>query len=309
MGGLFSSLKPLPEVFIDLQNVTPNPGREQELYEKFNSSVIEPAAEIYAKFAAYQDGQKEATQAMVSPTQENKDLAWETILPNIHLQMEVYDFVNVVTSEFVKLVDVVLELSQETKTIFFADYPAVTKCFTLCFDMILKFDTQLLKLPKLVNDLAFFRRNAPLHNENNELDKLIESSNQTTVFWATQMPFLNKTIQALKAKYTQQPEILPSVYGTFGAVADVSTSIGIKSTNDELTVLCLRCMTGAILVYDALSPTGAFNKPEFHLKEGLEFLSTYEPKQSGLINFILYSSTTFDKPTTDPKYKMILNSK
>jgi hypothetical protein len=306
MGGLFSSLKPLPEVYIDLQNVTPNQGREAELYEKFNSTVIEPAAEIFNKFAAYKDGQKEATQAMVSPTQENKDIAWNTILPNIYVQMEIYNFFIKVTNEFVHLVEVVLELSQETKDLFFTEYPALTKCFALCFDMILKFDTQLLMLPKLVNDLAFFRRNATARNQNSEFDDLINDSNQTTVFWATQMPFLNKTIQALKDKFSSQPETLPRVYYTFGSVADVCTSIGRKSTNEELTVLCLRCMTGAILIYDALSPTGAFNKPEFHLKESLEFLASHEPKQSGLINFIMYSSTTFDKPTTDPKIKTLL---
>ena len=306
MGGLFSSLKPLPEIYIDLQNVTPNPGRESELYEKFNSTVIEPSVELFKKFAAYKDGQKEATQAMVTPTQENKDIAWNTILPNIYVQMEIYNYFNNLTNEFARLVDVVLELLLSTKDTFFTEYPALTKCFALCFDIILKFDTQLLMLPKLVNDLAFFRRNSATRNQNSEFDSLIESSNQTTVFWATQMPFLNKIIQSMKQKCTSNPDIAPQVYGVFGAVADVCTSTGLKSTNEELTILCLRCLTGAILVYDALSPTGAFNKPDFHLKEALEFLSNHTPKQSGLINFIVYSSTTYDKPTTDPKIKAIL---
>ena len=310
MGGLFSSFgkDSLPDVYFDLQNVTPSPGREQEIFDKFNNSVIIPSESIFSKFKEYKDGQEIATQAMVTPTQENKDAAWDAIYPNIQLQMEVYHFAQTITKEFVSLLNVVLELTSNSNSNIFADFPAVTKCFALCFDICLKFDDHVLKLPKLVNDLAFFRRNAKSRPSTDQIEDFLNDSNHSTVFWATPMPFMSEVINAVKNEYAKQEEQIPRVVQVFGAVSDVCTSIGTKSEDLDIRILCLRCITGSILIYDHLSETGAYNKAKFHVAPAIEFLCSFQPKQAGLINFIKYSSKTYDKPTTDPKIKAILEA-
>ena len=63
--------------------------------------------------------------------------------------------------------------------------------------------------------------------------------------------------------------------------------------------------TQMILEFDT---TGAFNGAKFQVKMALEFLCSYEPKQSGMINFIKYSSKHFDAPNTDPKIKGLLGA-
>ena len=279
---------------------------------RINNSVIIPSEEIFNKFSQYKDQQELATQAMTNPTQENKDAAWDAIYPNIQLQMQVYHFAQTITKEFVSLLNVVLELVSNSNTNIFADFPAVTKCFALCFDICLKFDNHVLTLPKLSIDLAFFRRNAKSRESTDEIDQFLDDSNRSTMFWATPMPFLSEVIKAVQQEYqiniNNQNAEPHSVVQIFGAVSDVCTSIGTKSEDNNLRLLCIRCITGAILLYDHTNPKGAYYKPKFHLKEAIEFLCSYQPKQTGLINFIKYSSRTYENPTTDPNIKAILDA-
>ena len=305
MGGLFSSMdkKSLPEIYVDIQNAQPSTEQEHALYNEFQSEVMDPSIDIFRRFSEYQDGQRQAAEALTNPTPENKEAAWKAIYPNIKLQMEVFDFANVVSRMLVHLVTTVIDLTHDKTIDVFQSMPIVVKFFVECFDIILTFDEIKITLPKLLNDLAFFRRNAANHTDE-DLDGIMEKSNGSTVFWAAPTPLLLEAIGNLKSKYQPTSENYQKLLDLLGNVCDICTSIlkNHKFEDEKPNKLCLRCIVGATLMYDHLSTTGAFiPKQKFHIREAMELLVNFEPKQNGLINAIKFSSKNLNKEGVDPK--------
>lgn len=305
MGGLFSSIdkKSLPEIYVDIQNAQPSTEQERQLYDKFQAEVMNPSIDIFRRFSAYQDGQRLAAEAITSPTPENKEAAWDAIYPNVVLQMEVFDFANVVSHTLLHLVDTVIDLTHDRTIDVFQNMPIVVKLFVECFDIILTFDEIKITLPKLLNDLAFFRRNVP-HHDGEEISQIMEKSNGSTVFWAAPTPMLLDAIGNLKSKYQPTSENYQKLLDLLGCVCDICTSILKKHRfeDEKPNKLCLRCIVAATLIYDHLSTTGAFiPKQKFHIKEAMELLVNFEPKQNSLINAIKFSSKNLNKEGVNPK--------
>ncbi|KAH0791850.1 protein FAM49B [Histomonas meleagridis] len=301
--------KSLPEIYIDLENAKPTTEQEESLYNEFQETIFTPSTDILERFSQYHDGQKEAATALTNPSPETKEAAWNAILPNVKLQMEVYDFAKEISNKFCHLVDVVIKLSNEKATGGFETMPITIKCFVSCFDIILKMDEIKIKLPKLINDLAFFRRNAPSHNSDGDMDGLTEKSNMSTVFWAAPTPMLTEVINSLQSTYRDKPDGYTKLLELLGTVCDICTSILTNHHPDsEPTRLCLRCIVGATLIYDHISPNGAFGvKPTFHVKDAMTLLVEYQPKQIELINAIKYSSKHLGDESADPKIKALFN--
>ncbi|OHT08086.1 Protein FAM49A [Tritrichomonas foetus] len=308
MGGRSSAVKrSLPDIYNDLEHSQPNDGAEREIFNEFRSSVIEPSASIFSRFQNYQDGQGLAAQALANPSLETKGAAWDAIYPNVVLQMEVFGFAKTVSEKFVSLIRTVLEITSTKKNDVFNTSPAILKCFVDCFDIILKFDEIKLTLPKLLNDLAFFRRNVAAYNDDSSLDDLIDRSNQSTIFWAAPTPMLNDAILSLQSAYST-PNDQKRLFGLLGNVADLCTTIGFKNKGKDQKplLLCLRCIVGATLIIDNISPTGAFTKkPYFNVKDAMKLLVQFTPKQTSLINAIIYSSKHLKDKQSDPKVQQL----
>lgn len=309
MGNLFSSLGPLHAVNIDLRNVTPKEGVEANTYNQFQEKVLKPANELYTKFMDYKDGQDLVKAAIRDSSQANKDAAWNHILPNVYIQMDGYHFSETVSTEFVNVISSVLNIIGNSKMDFFTEYPALTKCVADGFDVCLKFDQIPIKKPMLQNDLAYFRRNCPAHNQDGSFDSLFMESNMSTVFWGSKMPFTTKFVNDLKTKYKDNPEKFNLAIQLVGLVADCCTSICTKNENPspELCLICLRCLTTAVVIYDYIHPVGAFcHDAKYHYREAVDLILNYSPKQSDLIDILKYSTNTLSKPTTDSKIKELL---
>ncbi|KAH0786516.1 protein FAM49B isoform X1 [Histomonas meleagridis] len=304
MGGLFSSSKrSLPELYVDIVNAEPKSESEKQLYDDFQNNIFVPAQDKFQRFSAYQDGQQLAAESLNHPSPESKEAAWEAIYPNIQLQMEMFKFAKSVSKKFSELLETVTNLVHDKTIDVFVDMPIAIKCFVNCFDIILTFDEIKLRLPKLLNDLAFFRRNAPSRNQG-DLDDIIHDSNTSTIFWAAPTPMLSDVINTLQATYTPASEAHAKILDVIGCVSDVCTNIlkNHRFDDEQPNKLCLRCIVGSTLIYDHLSPTGAFtSKTKFHVKEAMELLVGFEPKQVSLINAIKYSSKNLDKDGADPK--------
>ncbi|KAH0793943.1 DUF1394-domain-containing protein [Histomonas meleagridis] len=311
MGGLFSlSKNSLPNIYINLEKALPKGDNEREVFNDFMKNISDPSASIFSRFSNYKDGKLLIANSLTNPTPENKETAWETVYPNILLQMEVYSFAKTVTEKFTNLIHLVLKLISEGTTDVFEKSPAITRCFAECFDIILRFDEIKLTLPGLLNDLAFFRRNAASHNFNSKLEDVINNSNYSTIFWAAQSPMLNDVIEALRSKYKSGSHDFEMLLKLLGSVADICTSIAMNESSpdaERAKILCLRCVVGSTLIIDHLNPEGAFLQNSFfHVREGMEFLVGYTPRQTGLISTIMYSSKHLNDPDADPKIKQLL---
>jgi hypothetical protein len=186
--------------------------------------------------------------------------------------------------------------------------PTIVRCFATTFDIIITLDELKLGIPKLLNDLAFFRRNAPAHNGDGQFDKLMEQSNETTMFWASSTPMLSAVITAISKDFPASSPNFPKVLTLLGGVSDICAGIlkhhpGESEKKDKL---CLRCIVGATLIFDHISPTGAFaQKPGFRVKEAMELLAQFQPKQTGLINAVKFSSKHLGDATANPAIKAL----
>ncbi|KAK8900066.1 Protein fam49b [Tritrichomonas musculus] len=309
MGGRSSAVKrSLPEIYNNIENAQPRDGPEREIYDEFRQTVVDPSASIFSRFSNYHDGQILAAQALSNPSPESKNAAWEAIFPNVTLQMEVFAFAKSVTEHFLTMTRAVLELTSQSKADLFMTSPAILKCFVDCFDIILKFDEIKLTLPKLLNDLAFFRRNASSYNEDSSLDEMIDRSNQSTIFWAASTPMLNDAISSLQAVYRTPPD-QKKLFQLLGNVVNLCTTIGSKHKGaEEPLILCLRCIVGATLIVDNIAPNGAFTKKSyFDVRSAMKLLVTHTPKQTSLINAIIYSSKHLQDKQSDPKVQQLFH--
>lgn len=93
-----------------------------------------------------------------------------------------------------------------------------------------------------------------------------------------------------------------------GQICDIAASILHKSehSSEKQKSLCLRTIVGTVLLYDHLSPNGAYStKVNFHNTTALELVAHSEPKPEGLVKAIKYGSAHFDSPSADPKIKML----
>jgi hypothetical protein len=310
MGGLFAGVKhkALPNVYIDLDAARPQTAEEQTVYDEFLAKVGGPAADIIQKFSEYKDAQIVVAAAMTNPSENSKEDAWREVLPNVQQQMEVFTFTETLAAQFIKLIRFVLSkagvIYGKDIVDVIARLPATAKCIASVFDYILALDEIKLNIPKLVNDLAYFRRNASSYNDNGSMDDLLEKSNRTTMFWAAPNPVLSHVISDLSHDFPRTTEAGNQLVMFFGSVADVCTSIvvGHPNSNEPTMKLCLRCLVGAVLIYDHISDGGAFlTKSDFHVRAGMEFLVKYEPKQVALINAIRFSSKNLRANGSDPK--------
>lgn len=311
MGGLFSSLgkKSLPDIYLDLENAEPQSEQESQIFNEFRSVVLDPSVSIFERFSQYKDGQDLAAIALANPSPEAKEAAWNAIYPNVQLQMEVYRFAKSLSEQFIKIIGTIIKrIEQSHSSDFFSEMPAVTKSFIDCFDIILTFDEIKLTLPKLLNDLAFFRRNLPSHNDDGSLDELLDASNSSTIFWAAPTPMLNEAISSIQATYPQNSPDFEKLLFLFGSVSDVATSILKRHQfdNEKPNKLCLRCIVGAVLIFDHLSPTGCFtSRPLFHVRDAMEVLVNFQPQQKSLINAMKFSSKHLGDTNADPKIKQL----
>ena len=307
MGGRSSAVKrSLPDIYNDLEHSKPS-SEEAPIFNEFQASVIEPSSDILERFSNYKDGQDLAGRALANPSEETKGAAWDAIYPNVVLQMEVFDFGKTVSEKFLMLIRTVLDLTSSKKNDVFATSPAILKCFVDCFNIILEFDEIKLKLPKLLNDLAFFRRNVAQYNDDCSLDDLLDKSNMSTIFWAAPMPMLGDAIKSLSEAY-HSPNDQKRLFTLLGNVADLCTTICMKNKGNDVkpSILCLRCIVGATLIIDNLSDRGAFTKKSyFGIKDSMKLLVKFQPKQTSLINAIVYSSKHLKDDQSDPKIQRL----
>jgi hypothetical protein len=291
-----------------LDNAKPQSPEEQALYDEFIGQISGQAQEIIQNFRAYKDAQVAVAAAMTDPSETSRENAWNEILPNARLQMGVFAFTETLAVRFCKLLRFVLSKAGNVygKDIVdvIARLPAMAKCIANSFDYILTLDEIKLNIPKLVNDLAYFRRTANIFNTDGSLDDFLEKSNKTTMFWAVPNPVLSFVISSLARDFPRATDHDSQLLILLGSVADVCTSIvvGHPDTVEPTMKLCLRCLVGAVLMFDHLSDGGAFLvKSDFHVRNGMELLVKYEPKQIALINAIRYSSKNLRANGSDPR--------
>jgi hypothetical protein len=184
-------------------------------------------------------------------------------------------------------------------------HQAAAKSFVDLYDIILKFDETIQRLPKVLGDLSFFRRNAARHPD---CDALFSKSNDMTMFFAIPSPLLTKTLGSLSGS-ARSPVETGKLLDVFGAIVDVFTSAQVNhhSSSQDVNLLYYRAIVGALLCYDSLAPQGCFHaKSAVQTLSAIEVIASENPKPTGLLNLVKYTSKHYKDPTTLKQITMLI---
>jgi hypothetical protein len=171
-------------------------------------------------------------------------------------------------------------MSPSTDIEIFQAMPLLTRTIADGFNLIPTLDEIRLGIPKLLSDLAYFRRDLGAYNTESRFDAALERSNETTIFWASPTLFLSAFIRLLGTQFPPASPKYQLMLMFLGSVADIGAWLLLfgKSQNDVMNKLCLRCIVGGTLMVAQLSPAGAFAKPfKFHVLKTMEVLVKYKP--------------------------------
>lgn len=295
MGGLFSCVghQQLPDVYIDFSNVQPSCNEEQVITDVFKHSVMDKSNELFSRFVNYKNSQTVVSLALSTPTEQLKNDAWESIIPSIKLQSELYDFALLVVDQFTVLLEFVMNLLHGNSIEILDKYPAITKSFADCFNLILRLDEIKLNHPEMGIDISFFRRVASRRYDFEDYLDLFQKSASIIQFFGTASPCLEKVIKKIESICSDDQEKQIDCINVFASIVDICTAIMSKHRfeDDDTNLMVLRCMTCGILIVDHISPNGSFtaNSP-VQIVPAIEIINSYIPSQDHLIGVLRYSS-------------------
>jgi hypothetical protein len=284
----------LANVCLDLAGATATNDEEQRMMGDVERLVLTPGGPLLTRFANYQDCQTLIGAAISNASPENVSAAWNAALPNVQFQAELYDFALIVAERFQAIVSYTLShgggksLAQQQLTL---------KAFVEIYDCILRFDEILTRLPRLLGDLSFFRRNAARHSD---CEALFAKSNEMSMFFAVPSPLLTKVIGGVNATI-KQPQDSQKVLGVFASIADfiTATQLRYKPTGEDANLRQYREVAGALLCFDQIAPGGCFHaKAGVHTINAVTMLSQALPKPVALLNLLKYGSKHYKDPTT-----------
>ena len=298
----------LPEVFVDIENVEATDARESELAGEAQSAVIESASDILRDFASYNDCQPLITAAISNASEENAAAAWNAVVPNVQFQSRLYDFAAEVADRFKDLIDFLVSKSNGKALQVIDQHSLAVKTVCELCHCILTFDETVVRLPKLLGDLSYFRRTATRRSDFGDYDELYAKSSEMSMFFAVPYPLLTRCITKITAAI-RTPQDTVKVLDLFAALSDTFTSCQLnhRYTDDERNRLCYKTIVCAILIYDAVSTSGAFStKAAIHTLDAVQVLAGTTPKETDLLNLLKFGSKHYKDPSTHRKITAIL---
>jgi len=283
MGCLFGQIRhPLPESTVDF-GASPSSPDETNVVNQFQEKILTPSSSVISRLEGYQDAQALIAASISNPSEDTKTAAFNAVLPNVQFQSEVFDFTSTLVDSFIDLLDFVLNQMSPGVTALsvLIQCPAVVKSFAECLQIILKFDAVILTLPKLLGDLAYFRRSASRVQNSEEYDSLMQKTSEITMFFGTSNPVLSRLISSLGSHFGDDAQVV-NFLSVFASLIDLYTSSLFKDAISEESqkILALNGITGATLLYDFSSANGAFNSTvPIAIGEAMNQLCVFEPQE------------------------------
>lgn len=298
----------LTDVFIDIENTDSTNTVETELASDAEATVLEPARDILRDFSNYSDCQNIITTAIANSSQENCAAAWDAVFPNVQFQSRLYDFSVAVADTFKKLIDFLVSKSNGKALQVIDQHSLAVKTVCELCNVILTFDETVIRLPRLLGDLSYFRRMATRRDDFGDFDELYAKSSEMSMFFAVPSPLLTKCIGQVKAGI-RTPQDTAKVLDLFAALSDTFTNCQLnhRYTDEERNRLCYKTIVCAILIYDTISASGAFNtRAGIHTLDAVQVLAGTSPKETDLLNLLKFGSKHYKDPSTHRKITAIL---
>jgi hypothetical protein len=251
MGGGISRNKSHERV-IDFENAQPTDG-EMKVYQSM-SDVLQQSQEILRKIEEYKGCQDLARKAMSQPTPENERAAFEGLLFAVDSIAHFFGYAALLDRAFPDLLLAVAYQPPEGKA---HDKQALMKQLAQVFDFVLQFDATRMSRPNLSNDFSYYRRLLPKFSKHEGVRVKDDEASGMALFTAEHIPMM-QCIAKAAARALDKNESVAT--GLSVLANSCLRSMKDSKMQENTNLFCARAMTGAIVLYDHIAPSGVFHK-------------------------------------------------
>lgn len=275
---------------IDFENVEVSEN-EQKMYDSIEELLAESDAALKA-IEEYTGCQELARKAMTTPSHENEQEAFEGLLGAVDAIDSFYKFSIRLAEMFP---DLMVEIAKASGM--FSDTEGEAVPAALCtqlariMDFSLRFDQTRMLRPNLSNDFSYYRRLLPKFNKHPNIRIKDDEASGMALFTAEHIPMMSCLSQAGRNAQDMNRDCtrLLSVMAN-----SCMKLLKQKKCSEESTLLCVRAMTGCIVLFDHVDDLGAFHKKSpINIKGAIILLKKDFPKDLSLQNAIHYSTANF----------------
>jgi hypothetical protein len=302
--------KEAEEIFVDFENAKPSE-EEKELHATV-AAVLDKAPVILDRLFKYEGCEEYIRKAITTPGEETENAAWNAVLPAVDQLQEFYDFSLELESCFPKLL---VALCKDDPKQSLANQQALAKQLADVFDFVLRFDDAKMVNPAIQNDFSYYRRTLnrmKLSKKEMNIKIRDELANRMSLFFAYPTPMM-KVLSDTTVKFLSSDSSVPreNVTNALAAMSNVCQDMVAKKKfeADATNMMCLRAMTGAIILFDHLHAQGAFaKKSPINIKGCINVLKTYSASPTdGLLNALRFTTIHLNDPETPNAIKQLLN--
>lgn len=293
MGNLITALSTSPahEIFIDMESAEPS-AAEVDTWKLFDQ-VLKESKTVMQRIEDYKGCQDLARKAMSAPTKENELAAFKGLLEAVDHISAFHQQAKRIETNLPKLWGALCDSKEGKHTL--ADQQALAKQLADLFDFALRFDQTRMMRPNLSNDFSYYRRLLPKFSKNPDIKVKDDEASGMALFTADHIPMMSCIAKATE-RFVEDTGSEEAVRRVLATMANSCLKM-IKSKRfqkKETNLFCARAMTGAIVLYDHVTPDpGVFGKTQVQLKGCVTLLKKEFPKQGGLVNAIRYSTRHF----------------
>lgn len=303
------------DFFLDFEKAQPETEEERAIYDAI-AQVLDRSSQILNKLTNYTGCEEHIRKAITSPSTETEDQAWLAVLPAVEQLKEFYDYSQELEQCFPKLLTALCQDDPKTNL---EKRQALAKQFADVFDFVLRFDDLKMLNPAIQNDFSYYRRtlNRMKLSKKHHGDITIkdELANRMSLFFAYPTPIMN-VINETTSNFLSQNSSVPQ-HNLTTALALMASVCEDMVTNkrfktDTTNMFCLRCMTGAIILYDHLHLPGAFSKKSgIPIRACITALKDFKPESGpvstdGLLNALRFTTLHLNDPETPNNIKQLL---
>jgi hypothetical protein len=298
-------------IFIDFENVKPS-DEEQEIYDVV-AKVLNEVPDILARLKDYKGCEDSIRRAITTPNEANEQMAWDAVLPAVEQLKEFYEFSSELETAFPKLL---AALCKDDPKEMLSKRQALVKQIAEVFDFVLRFDDLKMVNPAIQNDFSYYRRTLNrMKTQKKNMDILIkdELANRMSLFFAYPTPMMN-VINGTTAKFLLNHQSISreSVTSALQIMANVCEEMvrEKKFASDQTNMFCLRCMVGAIILFDHVDEAGAFGKKSpINMRGCITSLKEYRgaAPTDGLLNALRFTTVHLTDPDTPAAIKHLLD--
>ena len=254
--------------------------------------VLAQAPAVLQLLEDYKGCQDLARKAMSTPTLANETEAFEGLLDAVRSIAAFFTF-----SKQVEQVtpDLLMSLSRgptEENKQSFSDQQALVKQFAELLNFALTFDQCRMNRPYLSNDFSYYRRLLPKFSKHPGVMVKDDDASGMALFTAEHIPMTTAIAKAAAAALEKNTYVLNALALMTNSCY---TMLQNKSfTRQDINLFVARAMTGALVCYDHVDPSGVFGKKSpIRVKHIVLLLKKDFPQENGLINAIRFSTKHF----------------